>query len=203
MKEQHEILVNLEEKCKKYQTLIYEHKTGVERGKERNRTEEDVMELKEQLEEAESKCEEERRKYNQLIANHENVIKNLNYELNALTLLLKDKDQMTKMNNLRINELNRLIKAHGKPKNRVIKTERKAESNANIIAVNLDKFKRVILTEESFQSETLKEATSHQIIEKEGSPILTLELKKNFNDAMMQTLTTSDVEDTANKYVIK
>jgi chromosome segregation ATPase len=191
MKEQHEILVSLEDKCRKYQSLIYEHKACIEYDKIKYKTEEDVIKLKERLQEVENKYEEEKRRCKQLITNHGNTIKNLNYELDTLTLELKEKDQITRVNYLKINELKRLIRASKKPRNEVKRVED--------VAVNVDGLKKVIMVEKNIQCDGLKESGSNQIIEEERSPISVVELRKNFNDGIMQAMPTNDIEDITNR----
>eukprot|EP00826_Nyctotherus_ovalis_P039372 TRINITY_DN3785_c0_g2_i1.p1 TRINITY_DN3785_c0_g2~~TRINITY_DN3785_c0_g2_i1.p1 ORF type:complete len:269 (-),score=99.33 TRINITY_DN3785_c0_g2_i1:40-846(-) len=201
MKEQHEIVINLEEKCRKYQALIYEHKAGTaaeQRNERKQKTEEDIARLREKLQEEENKYEEEKIRCKQLINNHENLIKDLNYELDSLTLELKQKNQIARINYLKINELKRLIRAHGRPRGELVRTERKLEVDTNLIAANVDKLKRVMMTEKNLQTNSFFQGTMsspYQIIEEEKASTTLKESKKNFNDAVMQTIPVAEAEE--------
>jgi len=148
MKDQHEANVKLEEKCRKLQTMINEKKAGVlTNDQEATKTEEDVIKLRNEYKETEKEYNNEKRKYKELIAGQETRIKDLNYELEKLQLELKQKDQESRINSLKINELKRQLRTNAKTggQNNQAETQSKApksEVNENLIAMNVEQLKR-------------------------------------------------------------
>eukprot|EP00826_Nyctotherus_ovalis_P037626 TRINITY_DN3445_c0_g2_i2.p1 TRINITY_DN3445_c0_g2~~TRINITY_DN3445_c0_g2_i2.p1 ORF type:complete len:259 (-),score=69.63 TRINITY_DN3445_c0_g2_i2:442-1218(-) len=143
MKEQHENLIKLETKCRKLQALINEHKAGiVQPDVEEHKSEEDVNGLRDKLKEEEKKYEEEKKKHRQLIVAHENIVKNLNLELEAVTLQLKQKDHESRVNYLKINELKRLLRTNVRAN-----IYKQPEVNSNIVAMNVEQLKHVMIAE--------------------------------------------------------
>ncbi len=113
MKDQHETLIRLEERCRKLQTLIAEKKAGAAHGspgETKARTQADVEALQAEIREAERNYNEDKKKYKQLIATQENRVKDLSLQLEGLQLELKQKDQESRMNTLKINELKRQLR---------------------------------------------------------------------------------------------
>ena len=110
MKEQHEAYISLEEKCRKLQTLINEKKAGLNNNETKVVTEEDIEKLEKDIKELKGVHQEEKRKYKQMITIQENKIKELNAQMDTLTLEYKEKDKECRLNALKISELKRQIK---------------------------------------------------------------------------------------------
>lgn len=93
MKEQHEGLIVLEEKCRKLQTLINEKKAGLNPAGTEAKTEEDVHALEAEIKDLEHVHNDEKKKYKQMITTQETKIKELTLQIETLNLELKQKDQ--------------------------------------------------------------------------------------------------------------
>lgn len=95
MKDQHENLIKMDEKCRKLSTLINEKKAGIKReGEEEGKTQADVDALDIEIKELERKQIEDKKKYKVLISTQENKIKDLSLNLEKANLELKMKDQV-------------------------------------------------------------------------------------------------------------
>lgn len=145
MKEQHETYITLEEKCRKLQGLINEKKAGISSDNAKAVTEDDVNKLEDSIKDLERIQAEEKRKYKQMITTQENKIKELNAQLDTLTLELKQKDQECKLNSLKIKELKRQIRLG------VAKPAENAQVDPNI-AKGVEQIKRDMQAEKAGHS---------------------------------------------------
>ncbi len=118
MKNQHEQLVLLEERCRKMGQLIKEKKKEKAKLKEESEsaangggkyTMEELERLTLQVKEAEKEKVAEEKKLRSQINQQEQQIKSLNHELNLLNLQIKEKDQEYRLNELKIKELRRQV----------------------------------------------------------------------------------------------
>eukprot|EP00826_Nyctotherus_ovalis_P058217 TRINITY_DN7988_c0_g2_i4.p1 TRINITY_DN7988_c0_g2~~TRINITY_DN7988_c0_g2_i4.p1 ORF type:complete len:483 (-),score=190.78 TRINITY_DN7988_c0_g2_i4:238-1686(-) len=145
MKEQHETYISLEEKCRKLQGLINEKKAGITPDHTKAVTEDDVNKLEDSIKNLERIQAEEKRKYKQMITTQENKIKELNAQLDTLSLELKQKDQECKLNSLKIKELKRQIRLG------VAKPAESAQVDQNI-AKGVEQIKRDMQAEKAGNS---------------------------------------------------
>ena len=136
MKGQHENLIRLENKCRKLQTLINEHKAGVRKpDEEDSKTEEDIEKLKERLRGEEKEFKEEKKRYRQMIGTHENIVKGLNLELENIRVELKEKDYESRVNYLKINKLKIILRNNTKAG---IKIQKQLETNTYSATTNIE-----------------------------------------------------------------
>eukprot|EP01022_Parablepharisma_sp_SALTPOND_P026602 TRINITY_DN64475_c0_g1_i1.p1 TRINITY_DN64475_c0_g1~~TRINITY_DN64475_c0_g1_i1.p1 ORF type:complete len:319 (-),score=62.16 TRINITY_DN64475_c0_g1_i1:985-1941(-) len=181
MKDQHESFINLEERCRKLQTLVYERKAGIIPADDENaKTEEDVAKLREELKNTDKAYNEEKKKYKQLITGQETRIKDLSYELERLNLVLKQKDQESRMNSLKINELKRQLRTGAKAGTEGIGKAKKSEVNENLIAITVDQLKRDMMAEMHHRSES--KGSASLIGETELVPKEVVEEKKKIDN---------------------
>ncbi|CDW74028.1 UNKNOWN [Stylonychia lemnae] len=112
MKQQHEQVMRLEEKCKKIQIMIKDskNKNTTQRSNmppmvtdlTKSRLEDEVKEMDEQ------RIKDEKR-YKQQVGKLDQQLKQLNHELQILSIKLKEKDQEVKLNELKIRELKKQV----------------------------------------------------------------------------------------------
>jgi len=110
MREQHELYITLEEKCRRLKRLISDKKAGIAPNPGKVVTEEDIAKLEESIKGLERAQAEEKKKYKDMITTQENKIKELNTQLDRLNLEFKQKDQECRINALKISELKRQIR---------------------------------------------------------------------------------------------
>lgn len=154
MKEQRENFMKLTEQCRKLKELITQYKKNeykfdycVEEGTEKYKVE---------LQAAELDYEEQRNNYQQLIANQKPLINELNFELERLMLILKQKIQESRINKLKINELKRRLRTTIGSQLKSIKINKEFAIDPKIIAINVQQLKKDMKAEKSINN-------SHQL----------------------------------------
>ena len=111
MIEQYEKYVSLEERCRRMQILITEHKAGIKPTIiEAHKTEEDVENIRKQLAEAQKGYNEEKEQHNLLVRQHQNKIKELRKKLESVNRELQVKVEESRSNYLKVNELKKYMR---------------------------------------------------------------------------------------------
>ena len=147
---QHESIMKLDKQCRKLNDLIYKQKTGFSKSDaENNYTEDDIERLKAELNEAERDYEERKDKYRQHISSQEALIKDYNLELERLNLILKQRNQESRMCKLRINELKRQLRITTNTEIKTRKMQKNYFINPRIMASNLEQLKQDMMAEKT------------------------------------------------------
>jgi len=175
MKEQHEAYINLEEKCRKLQTLINTRRAGLSSGITEIITESDVQALEEEIKELEQSQTEEKKKYKQMIATQENKLKELTVQVDSLNLELKKKDQECRLNALKISELKRQIRLSvGRQDKYGITPQELSEYTKNV-----EQMKRDMKAEKVSLESRPAELTGNEVLEEQND----LEVMQNKDEA--------------------
>ena len=96
MKDQHEALIVLDEKCRKLNAIVAEKKAGIGEFAEKAKSQQDIEKLELEIKQLEKVEREEKVRYKQMITEQENKIKDMNNRIDSLNLELKAKDQVTR-----------------------------------------------------------------------------------------------------------
>ena len=96
MKEQHEKLITLEEKCKKLHVAIKDKKAKGSQTDQptKHRTQEDLDKLDQEIHDLEGKKKVEEKKFKKTVETQEHKIGELQMQINLLNMQLKEKDQV-------------------------------------------------------------------------------------------------------------
>eukprot|EP00744_Colponema_vietnamica_P001630 GILI01002681.1.p1 GENE.GILI01002681.1~~GILI01002681.1.p1 ORF type:complete len:457 (+),score=130.11 GILI01002681.1:573-1943(+) len=110
LKQQHEQLVNLEEKCRKLQQLLSAKKKPEEDEPKPQVSESDIKDLEWKMKVLSEAKKMEEKKYKLKMQQAQLQVKELQLQVEALSIQLKEKDQECRLNALKIKELNRTIR---------------------------------------------------------------------------------------------
>ena len=145
LKVQNNKLVTLEEQASRIESLIAKHKADP---LDVNKKEEDLEILKEQLKQAENEYNEQKKKYRKIILTEKAQIKDMNFELEKLTLIIKQKNYENRMNNIRINELKNQLRANKRSRAKLVCAKKKISIDPKLMALNINRLKEDIKAEE-------------------------------------------------------
>lgn len=146
-------LAALDKEARRVEDLIAKRKANPSAATD-NKKEENIEELKEKLRAAENDYNEQKKKCKRMTAAEEKSISDMNFELEKLTLVIKQRNYESRVNTIRINELKKQLRASRKSRAKVVVAKKKIAIDPKIMAFNINSLKEDIKAEESIKGDT-------------------------------------------------